>query len=101
MVSLFERLNRGRPTTEMISERTQKIQHAQQLLNWLQRWSKPTVSARDMRIYGPRPRDRESTIDSANILVEHGWLSPIQTRRYDSHVWQVVRKPVIYPTVAT
>jgi hypothetical protein len=100
VVSLFERLDKGRPpSTEVSSERPQKIQHAQKLLNWLQRWNKPTVSSRDMRIYGPRPRDRKSAFDSATILVEHGWLRPIQTRRYNAQVWQVIQKPIIFPTV--
>src|SRR5262245_14174147 len=76
-----------------------KIQHAQKLLDWLQRWSKPTVTVRDIHIYGPRPRDRESTLSSAKILVENGWLNPIQARRYDGHIWQVLRRPVVRPDV--
>jgi hypothetical protein len=99
---IFERLDQRRLATEGVnSTRTQKIQHAQRLLDWLQRWSKPTVCYREIRIYGPYPRDRESTLNAAKILVENGWLTPIQTRRYDAHVWQVVRKPIVRPDVAT
>jgi hypothetical protein len=64
--------------------------------------TKPTVSARDICIYGPHSiRDRESAIDSAEILVKNGWLVPIKTRRHDIREWQIVRKPKIHPTVAT
>jgi hypothetical protein len=89
---IFERLDKGRPPIEEGAKRPQKIQHAQRLLDWLQHWTEPTIRARDIRIYGPRPRDRESAIDSAKILVEHGWLVPNKTRRYDSQEWQIVRK---------
>jgi hypothetical protein len=74
---------------------------AQKLLDWLQHWTKPTVRARDICIYGPRPRDRESAINSAEVLARNGWLIPTQTRRHDSREWQIVRKPVIFPTVAS
>jgi hypothetical protein len=100
--SIFERLKKGRPPTEITSKRPQKIQHAQKLLDWLQRaQTKPTITARDIYTYGPRPRDRESAIDSAKFLVEQGWLVRNQTHRYDRHEWQIVRKPVIHPTINT
>jgi hypothetical protein len=98
MASLFERLDKGRPPPAM---KVQKPPPAQKLLDWLQHWSKPTVSARDICIYGPNSiRDRESAIASAEILVKNGWLVPIKTRRYDMHEWQIVRKPIVHPTVA-
>jgi hypothetical protein len=99
MVNLFERLDKGRPSP---IKKTQKLSPAQKLLDWLQHWAKPTVSARDICIYGPNSiRDRESAIDSAEILVKTGWLMPNKTRRHDMHEWQIVRKPIIHPTVAT
>jgi hypothetical protein len=97
MADIFERLSAGRPATATISKRTQKLQRAQKLLDWLQHWDKPVVSERDFRIYGPRPRDRETVVGAAKILVKTGWLTPIQTHRYDRHVWQVVRRPIVYP----
>jgi hypothetical protein len=98
---IFERLNKERPSTEkIISEQDQKIQHAQKVLDWLQRWDKPVVRRKDFRVYGPRPRDRKSMLDSTEILVRNGWLSPIRSRRYDGHTWQVIRKPTIAPEVA-
>src|SRR5262245_46748707 len=98
---IFERLDKGRPPVDVISTRTQKIQRAQKLLDWLQHWAKPTIRARDICIYGPRPRDRESAIDSAKFLAEQGWLIPNKTSRYDSREWQIVRRPIIRPTVAS
>jgi hypothetical protein len=99
VVGLFERLDRGRQAP---TEKAQEPSPAQKLLDWLQHWSKPTVSARDICIYGPNAiRDRQRAIDSAEILVENGWLVPIKTRRHDMHEWQIVRKPIIHPTVAT
>jgi hypothetical protein len=100
VASLFERLDKGRPApTEEAIKQPQKIQRAQKLLDWLQHWGEPTICARDLCVYGPRPRDRESAIDSAKFLAEQGWLSPIQTHRYDRHAWRIVRKPIINPTV--
>ena len=98
--NLFDRLDRGRPTTATIPERTQRIQRAQKLLDWLQYWGKSTVCIRDIHIFGPGSiRDRESTIDSAEILVEYGWLIPTKAHRRDMRKWQVVRKAIVRPTV--
>jgi hypothetical protein len=95
---IFERLDKGRRSIEVISTRTQKIQRAQKLLDWLQGWSKPTISAREICIYGPRPiRKREKAGNAAKILEKNGWLIPVQTHRYDMEAWQIVRTPVLYP----
>jgi hypothetical protein len=99
VANLFERLDKGRPPP---TKKAQEPSPPQKLLDWLQHWTKPTVSARDICIYGPNSlRDRESAIDSAEILVKNGWLVPIKTRRRDMREWQIVRKPIIHPTVAT
>jgi hypothetical protein len=75
---------------------------AQKLLDWLQRWNKPTVSWRDIHNHGPRPiRDRKSAIDAAEILVRNGWLVPLKPHRYDMHKWQIVRRPpIVAPEVS-
>jgi hypothetical protein len=80
-----------------------KIQHAQKLLNWLQRWNKDTVSWRDIHNYGPRPiRDQKKAVDSAEILVRNGWLKRVEPHRYDMHKWRIVRRPpIVAPEVAT
>jgi hypothetical protein len=61
----------------------------------MNRWNKPTVSARDLYIYGPNCiRDRETVSGLTQSLVEHGWLVPIPTRRRgDTKKWQIVRDP--------
>ena len=73
----------------------QKLPPAQKLLHWLQHdWTKPTISARAIYTYGPSSiRDRESAIDLAEILVKHGWLVPIKTRRPDMKKWQITKGP--------
>jgi hypothetical protein len=97
-VGLFERLDKGRPAPP--TEKATK-QPAQKLLDWLQHWTKPTVSARDICIYGPNSlRDRRSAIDAAEILVKTGWLIPNKTRRHDMHEWQIVRKALVHPVAA-
>ena len=96
--TVFDRLRR--PAAP--AEEKAKVDPAQKLLDWLQHWAKPTVTAREICVYGPNPiRDRESAINSAEILVKNGWLVPIKTRRHDMREWQIVRKPIIHPTVAT
>jgi len=102
VASLFERLDKMRPPpVKEPSKQARKLLPAQKLLDWLQHWTKPTVRARDICIYGPNSlRDRERAIDSAEILVKNGWLVPIKTRRHDMLEWQIVRKPIVHPTVA-
>jgi hypothetical protein len=81
-------------------ERAQKPP-AQALLDWLQRWEKPTVRLRDIQIFGPMHiRKRELAIEQANLLVKYNWLTPLKPRRKDSLEWQIVRVPIIHPTVA-
>src|SRR5215471_13996852 len=99
MSNLFDRLDRGRPRVE---EKTQPPKDpAQQLLTWLPKWPKQTVTARDIRRHGPTPlRTREGAINSINTLVRHGWLIPIKPRRRDRPEWEIVRRAIIQPTVA-
>src|SRR5215470_13445985 len=73
--------------------------HAQKLLDWLQRWSKDTVCVRDIRIFGPKSiRDGKKGIAAAEVLALRGWLVPLKKWRYDMHKWQIVRKPIAHPT---
>jgi hypothetical protein len=88
------------PPTEVATKRPQ-IQHAQRTLDFIQRWTEPTIRARDLRLYGPRPRNRENIIGSTTLLTEQGWLTVHKARRYDSREWAIVRKPVICPSVAS
>jgi hypothetical protein len=86
-VNLFDRLAKGRPPSVEEKTKQQPQEQAQALLNWLQRWPKPIVSARDMRIYVKSIRDQESAIRSAQILTAQGWLIPLA-----AHKWQVIHK---------
>ena len=100
MADLFERLDRGRPSPPI--KKTQETSPAQRLLDWLQRWPKDTISTRDMMLRGPYGlRKREHVLEAAERLVRNGWLVPLATRQYNAHVWRVVRRQVIDPTVAS
>ena len=82
-------------------KKAQEPAPAQKLLDWLQRWREPTVRMNEILVYGPRPvRKRENALNSAQKLVEHGWLVPIKTRRPDMIEWQIVRRPIVHPTIA-
>src|SRR5262249_33581165 len=74
---------------------------AQQLLDFILRWPKATVSRRDIYIYGPRClRGRMEAINAAEALVKYGWLRPHKTHRHDWRVWEIIRRPIIHPTIA-
>jgi len=83
------------------TEKTNKNEPAQKLLDWLQRWDKDTVGVRDIRVYGPRPiRNPKIAIDAAKTLVKYGWLTPIWAHQKDVHEWRIVRKLIVGPRVA-
>jgi hypothetical protein len=83
----------GAASSELLP--AQKLLCAQKLLEWLQdKWTKDTVSARDIYTFGPRSiRDLQSATELAGILVKHNWLIPIKTRQHNMEKWQIVRKP--------
>jgi hypothetical protein len=64
------------------------------LLNWLlNRWTGPTITARDVSRCGPSVlrNDRATTLDLTEILVRQGWLIPIKTWRKDKREWKIAR----------
>jgi hypothetical protein len=72
----------------------QKISLAQTLLDWLAKWQKPIVTARDIYTYGPNPiRDKDSAVALAEVLAGHGHLIPIKTGQRNRKKWQIVRGP--------
>ena len=74
------------------AEKTHKNDSAQRLLDWLQRWNKDFVSARDIRIYGPNPiRNQKDAVATARILARNGQLIPIGSRQPYLHKWRIVR----------
>src|SRR5258708_7004341 len=99
MTNLFERLSKERPS--LSSNKKAQKPPAQLLLDWLQRWPKPTVSPRDIRVYGPNSlRSRKNASDAAEVLVQNGWLAPVTTRRHSERAWRIIRKLIISPNVA-
>jgi len=87
-MNLFERLSKHRPAEAAIEQPSQEP--AQKLLTWLQTWDQPTVTLRTIRNFAPRRvRDRETAIRSAQILVAHGFLTPV-----NSYTWQIIRQPL-------
>jgi hypothetical protein len=95
---IFERLAKGRPAPLT----KQEISPAQRLLDWLQRWNKPTVCMGDIRQHGPNSiRDRKIAADAAETLVRTGWLRPAKLHRYDMLKWEVIRKPIVAPDIST
>ena len=101
VATLFERLDRGRSTP--VEEKTKPPQKepAQKLLDWLQRWPKPTIRAVEILMYGPSStRKRKAANDATEILVKHGWLIPQKTNQSNWRRWEIVRKPIVHPTIA-
>jgi len=99
MADLFERLDQRRPEPKSIKQPSKDP--AQRLLDFLQKWRKPTIRTSDILIYGPScTRNRKSTIDATEILVQTGWLIPQKTNQSNRHEWQIVRKPIISPRLA-
>ena len=90
MVNLFERLDKGRPPPP---PKQAQPSPAQTLLDWLQHWAKTTVTAGEVYTYGPNSiRNKKTTLSLAQILVEQGWLVPIETRQYNTHEWKIVQR---------
>jgi hypothetical protein len=99
MTNIFDRLSKNRPDEPKIEQPPKDP--AQQLLTWLPKWPRQTITARDIRRHGPTPiRSREGAINSIDTLVRHGWLIPTTPRRRDRPEWKIVRRPLIHPTVA-
>jgi hypothetical protein len=99
MANLFERLSKERPTP---NKKTHQLEGAQKLLSWLMRWRKNTITAREIRIFGPYAiRDQKRALDAAKKLVINGWLIPLPARKYHHYEWQIVRRTTLDPKVIT
>ena len=104
MASLFEQLAQGRPSPPVQTkfEANGLTLELQGLHHWLKHWGRPTVRLRDICNRGPvTSRKRERAIYLAGILVERGWLAPVEARRRNRKEWLIVRGQGGYPTVAT
>jgi hypothetical protein len=99
IVTIFERLNKGRPAPE---PKQPPKEPAQLLLDFLQRWPKPTIRAKDIYQYAPRSTrpNKETAIKNAEVLARHGWLTALETHHRNRKVWKIVRKEaLIHPRV--
>jgi hypothetical protein len=67
----------------------------ERMIEWLvHRWPKETVNTKNILQFGPRPlRNRKNARATAEILVTHGWLTPLKTRRYMDREWRIERGP--------
>jgi hypothetical protein len=100
-MNLFERLDQGRPVPEPKPVSQPGKDSAQRLLDFLQRWRKPTIRSADILIYGPRCTRRQEDADNAiAILTKYGWLIPQKTNQSNWRLWRITRKPTIHPTLA-
>jgi hypothetical protein len=84
-------------------EQPRKNDHAQLLLDWVLRQRKQIITSKDLYQYAPRciRFDRENAVRTAEVLVRHGWLARLPTRRRDARAWQVIRKgAIVHRTVA-
>jgi hypothetical protein len=109
--NLFERLEQQRLADEPEKERPPEIIPATNLkllpvgrfLNWLlNSWDEPTISACEIYTYGPvSVRNPKEAIHAAEILVQHGWLTPLRAHRHDRKLWLINRenKPTGIPRV--
>jgi hypothetical protein len=77
------------PSTQSEPERAPAA--APELLYWLQHnWTKPTISLREVQVYGPRAvRDRQSARTYAEALERQGWLVELKPHRRDRRLWKL------------
>ena len=88
-MNLFEKLAQGRPPTTEATINQPRRDHPpiEVLLDWLvNHWAKVTVTGRDIYTFGPHSlRDKNTTLNLAQSLVERGWLVPIDTHQGKGH----------------
>jgi hypothetical protein len=94
--NIFERLAKGRPPPV---EKAQEVSPAQRLLDFVLRWPKDTVSARNIYQFGPRStKKRREAMESIAVLIRCGWLAQVPGPRRDGYRF-LRRPPIIHPTV--
>ena len=67
---------------------------AGKLLTWIRDfWNEPTISIREIRIYGPHTiRNRKDAMDAADTLAQQGWLLPTRGPQSRSKIWLIIRE---------
>lgn len=84
---------------EKIPQVDLKMLPAGRLLKWiLDSWDEPTISIKEICVYGPRPRIRKEAVSRAETLAQQGWLIPVKTRQHDGKKWRIVREMTTSPT---
>jgi len=68
------------------------VDPAAELWKWITRWKKPTITARNICQYGPRPRDLESVLSLTDALIRQKRLTPIKTRYAHMREFYIIRK---------
>jgi hypothetical protein len=96
--SLFERLDKGRPRpTEEVIKQLRGDSPIEKLLDSLvNHWAKDTITAREIYTHGPNSiRDKKTTSGLAQILVERGWLVPVNTHQHNMRAWKIARRSTL------
>jgi hypothetical protein len=74
--------------------RAHEVPPAQRLMAWLPHWRKPTISVRDVRLYGPNSlRNTNIATDAIEVLAGYGWLVPVMAPAYNQKWWEIIRAP--------
>ena len=102
MADIFDRLAQGRPPVEEpVKQPRRNPSPIERLLDWLvNHWAKPTITAREIYTLGPRSlRDKRTALSLAQILVERGWLTPVDghDRPYRLVRWSTFSMWVSFP----
>jgi hypothetical protein len=103
MPDLFDRLGQSKSvnpnqpqiaTADVVLKPHPQRPAVKKLLDWLvYRWPKPTITVREVQIYGPQPRDGKTAKALVAILAEQKWIIPVEARRRNQREWEIVRRP--------
>jgi hypothetical protein len=97
-MNLFERLAQKRPAEAAIKQPSQNP--TQRMLDFVLRWPGESISTSEMMLYGPRPKkNAEEVLKLATTLEKYGWLRPKTTPKKNMRHWNIVRRPIINPTL--
>jgi hypothetical protein len=97
MAGLLEKLD-ARQTPARPVERIGQASKNRELLllDWLMnRWTKNSVTLRDVLVFGPGcVRDREVALSLMQTLVARRWVAEVKAHRYDMKRWGIARGPI-------
>jgi hypothetical protein len=98
MVGLLERLAGQPPDPRPTVERAPKNRELL-MLDWLQnRWTKSSVTLRDIQTYGPGSvRNKDVALNLMHTLTTRRWVVAIKPHRYDMKRWGIPRRRAAQP----